>query len=338
MKTGRILAICGMTAAMSIFSIMAAAADYEDTVEKTFQVREGGTLTVASDVGGITVTTGGGNTVHVSIIREIDPPGSRDIDDILDDFDIRMEQRGNDVDVEIESNWRWNGGGFFNFFSGRGGRMNIQIEVSVPETYNVDLQTSGGGIRVDDLNGSVDCNTSGGGIRLGMIDGPVRAKTSGGGINVDGTTDDADLHTSGGGITIGDADGNVVANTSGGGIKVGRAMGNVKVHTSGGGITVEEVTGSIDASTSGGPVTAYISGQPKGDCRLTTSGGGVTVNINKDTGFHIDAHTSGGSIRASGLTVTLDEKDDDTLIADMNGGGPDLYLRSSGGGIRISPR
>jgi hypothetical protein len=50
----------------------------------------------------------------------------------------------------------------------------------------------------------------------------------------------------------------------------------------------------------------------------------------------IDAHASGGGVN-SDVPVTIQGKvESDSLRGDMNGGGPLLRLRSSGGGVRIS--
>lgn len=308
------------------------AADYDDTVEKSFSVRAGGTLFVTADLGAIEIVSGSSNRVEVSIRREID---SRNYEDILDDMDISMRESGGDVTVELE--YDRSAGGFFRSFSD-GYRINILFRVIVPEKYNVELKTSGGGISVDTLKGSADCRTSGGSIKLQRVDGPVIAKTSGGSIRLESSSGDAELNTSGGSITVGDVSGDVTAHTSGGGITIERVLGTVDAHTSGGGVTVNEVGGTVNASTSGGSVTANISKQPKGDCRLTTSGGSVTVYLNTENRFNINAQTSGGGVSADGMTLQLNQMDKNRLVATMNGGGPELYLRSSGGGIHIRKR
>ena len=331
----KITAISCMAALALMIPAAVMAADYEDTVEKSFKVRNGGTLEVSSDIGSIRVRTGDTDTAEITVLREFDTPRNVTVDDILEDFDITMEQRGNNVIVEVESNWDWG------WNRGRNnGRLNVEIEVSIPEIFNVDLETAGGSITVGDLDGEVECNTAGGSISLGVIDGIVKAETAGGSISVESTSADAELRTAGGGITIGDAGGDVNANTAGGSINVGRAEGDVNVHTAGGSITVREVTGIIDASTSGGSVTAYISGQPSGDCKMTTSGGSVKVYVNPEARLSIDAQTTGrgGRIRASGIPVQLGDRDTRALVADMNGGGPELYLRTSGGDVRIDAK
>ena len=100
-------------------------------------------------------------------------------------------------------------------------------------------------------------------------------------------------------------------------------------------ITVEEVMGTINAHTSGGSVKAHISRQPDSDCRLTTSGGSITVYLERDISVNLDASTSGGSVYTD-FPVTIRGKiNPRKLNAKINGGGPLLYLHTSGGSIHI---
>jgi hypothetical protein len=62
----------------------------------------------------------------------------------------------------------------------------------------------------------------------------------------------------------------------------------------------------------------------------------VRAEIDPGARVSIDAHASGGSVNAD-VPVTIQGKiENDSLRGEMNGGGPVLRLRSSGGGVRIS--
>ena len=101
---------------------------------------------------------------------------------------------------------------------------------------------------------------------------------------------------------------------------------------------MNEVMGKIRADTSGGSVKAYISQQPKGDCQLKTSGGSITVYLAEDVAVNVDAGTSGGSIHTD-FPVTIQGKiSKRELKAQINGGGPELYLHTSGGSIYIKKK
>jgi hypothetical protein len=315
---------------ISLVLLTTLAFGFTDTVTKEFEVSEGGTLLLESDLGSVDVKSSGSGLVKIVITRKIKNAGDDDAQNILERLDMHFNQSGNNVNVDV--NYDKPMGGFFDF--GRQ-QLNLHFEITVPKVYNVDLKTAGGSISVDDLQGSVRTKTSGGSITLGRITGPVWANTSGGSISLTSSKGDADLKTSGGGLTIGNVEGNIDGHTSGGSITVEEARGNVDVSTSGGSIKVQEVAGDLSASTSGGSISAYISKQPQSDCRLSTSGGGINVHLVKGVNLNVDASTSGGHV-STDFPVTVQGKlEKSKLQGKINNGGPELHLRTSGGSINI---
>jgi DUF4097 and DUF4098 domain-containing protein YvlB len=211
----------------------------------------------------------------------------------------------------------------------------VEYRVTVPEKFNADIDTWIGSIAVSNLRGEVTAHTSGGPLSFDGIGGPVNGRTSGGPITLTGGKSSATVHTSGGPIKIKDVAGDVDAVTSGGPISIEGNLGRVRAHTSGGPIWIKGASGAIDASTSGGGVTASLLGQPKEDCRLSTSGGGINVTLSRNAHVDLDASTSGGRVWTDFSVPYSDEKHQSELHAQLNGGGPRLYLHTSGGGISV---
>jgi len=181
----------------------------------------------------------------------------------------------------------------------------------------------------------VNASTSGGPLNFDGIEGSVHGHTSGGGITLVGGKGIADVHTSGGPIWIKKVAGDVEATTSGGGISIEGNLGRVRARTSGGPIWIKDASGAIDAATSGGGVSASLIGQPKEDCRLSTSGGGIDVALGNNVHVDLDASTSGGRVWTDFSVPYRDERHSSELHAALNGGGPRLYLHTSGGGITV---
>ncbi|MDZ7370764.1 MAG: DUF4097 domain-containing protein [candidate division KSB1 bacterium] len=299
-------------------------------VAKSFQVSSKGTLTVETVLGSIEIIPGDQDALRIEIRRKPSPLSDKEAQRLFDELMIRFEQRGNDVFVFIEHEKQ---GDWFHRM--RHWRLQLQIIAYVPREYNLDLVTAGGSISVSDLNGEVKARTSGGSLTFGNINGPITGRTSGGSISLESCMGAVDVRTSGGSIRIGRVEGTVEAHTSGGSLKIVKAAGKVNASTSGGSITVEEAAGSITASTSGGSITAKITAQPADDCRLTTSGGTISVYIAPELKFSLDAKTSGGKVTTEFPVLIQGEIDRTHLVADVNGGGPLLYLRTSGGNIHI---
>ena len=295
-------------------------------LERTFSVKSGGTLKLDSDVGSIEVESTNREEVKVIVMREFKGWDDDDIEDFLDDFMIDFEHSAADVEVtaRLKSRWKnsWN-------------HVRIRFLVEVPKKYNVDLKTSGGSISVEDLEGEVEAYTSGGSLNFGNIRGEVNGQTSGGSISLQGSEGNAYIRTSGGSISVGEVNGDVDAHTSGGSISIEQADGEVSVKTSGGSIYVEEVMGPLNASTSGGSVTAYIAKQPESDCRLKTSGGSIKVYLPKSAAVYVDAKTSWGKVECDFDVLVRGSQEKNQLRGEINGGGPELHLRTSGSNIYI---
>jgi len=327
-------------------------ADTEDQVRRSIPVNSSGRMVLTADWGAIRVQSNATRSAEVEVYFRGNPRSRAEFDRMMRDFSLDVSQVGTDIRVSGRFKDGWKPGAFGSSFWGwlsHGGSIcrddrcleyawlrQVEYRVSVPRAFSVDLSTSGGSIAVGDLKGEVTARTSGGELNFGRIDGPVRGNTSGGSISLEGSRGKAVLRTSGGGIRVDDVAGEVDASTSGGSVQVNRATGRVSAHTSGGSITIREATGAVDASTSGGSVSARLSAQPQEASRLSTSGGSINVELAASVHVDVDASTSGGSVSSDFPVPT--SRDHQNLRTAINGGGPLLQLRTSGGGISIQKR
>ncbi|HYK01176.1 MAG TPA: hypothetical protein VE974_05425 [Thermoanaerobaculia bacterium] len=297
----------------------------DDVIRRGFKVSEGGTLHLNADVGSIKVVSGG-TGVAVEITRKAD--GRRGAERLAE-HKIEFRQNGNDVVIEDDlsdgDKWRWSWSNDYE----------VQWNIRVPARYNLDLHTSGGSIELADIGGTVDADTSGGSISTGRLAGDSKLNTSGGSIRIGGGNGTIDARTSGGSIDIGETTGRVEARSSGGSIKIGRSGGEVIAKTSGGGIRIEGAAGAVDADTSGGSIHASLTRQPTANSSLTTSGGSVTIILGRGIGADLDAKASGGSVSSDVPITVQGTMDEDELRGKINGGGPKLVVRASGGGVRV---
>lgn len=146
-----------------------------DTINKKFDVKYGGKLTLVSDKGSIEISTTSSEIVEVTVYKEIRHGDEED----LEDFDVRFNHQNGDVEVIGEFT---NGGS--SFWGNRHNKVNIKYVITVPNKYNIDAKTSGGSIELEDITGDVNCKTSGGSLRFGDVRGEVFGNTSGGSITL----------------------------------------------------------------------------------------------------------------------------------------------------------
>jgi DUF4097 and DUF4098 domain-containing protein YvlB len=284
------------------------------TVDKTFTVQPGGNLKAVTQGGDITIQTADTPEVRIHVKQVIRASSEKEADEILEKLSLTMEQTGNDVTAEAKYESRPMG-----FHFGSWPPVSVSFEVTVPRNFNLNLNTSGGDITAASVQGNVRARTSGGNLKFDRVDGEI------------------DAHTSGGDIVLKESTARAKLGTSGGNIEVDRAGGPTEVSTSGGDITINAVAQLISATTSGGNVRATLTEPLKQDAVLSTSGGDVRVRIVKGAGFELDASTSGGAVQAEGLTITIAKGGvgKSRLVGSVNGGGPRLKLRSSGGDIAV---
>jgi hypothetical protein len=306
-----------LTASLLAIIPLSAHAKIERVVEKSFQVQPGGLLTVETQGGNVRVETSNDLTVKVVAKQIIKADSEDEADKILEKLSLDIEQRADGVAAVSKYERKPSG-----FHWGSWPPVQVNFVVTVPSRYNVNLKTSGGDIRVENLDGKAYARTSGGNVELGKVTG------------------DVDAGTSGGNVRLQEGLGSVKLNTSGGNVSVDRAIGETELDTSGGDITIGTVENTLHASTSGGNVTAGIVGALKGDCSLDTSGGNVRAKVSRDAAFNLDASTSGGDVKAEGLTITIEKGGvgRSRLAGKVNGGGPLLKMRSSGGDIIVETK
>jgi hypothetical protein len=323
------------------------AVDSDDQVRRTLRVSAATRLTMNAEFGSISIQPGGGKLVEVEAYFRGIPPSRGEFDRMLRDFSLDVTEQGSEVRVNATFQGGWKPMSFPILFGGhpicRNGQCleysawlrEVEYSIKVPIQFSVDVATSGGPISVDGLKGEVNAHTSGGSLHFNHIESPVTGRTSGGSITLAGVKGRTVVHTSGGSIHVSDVAGDVDASTSGGSISVDRVSGSIRAHTSGGWISLGGATGAIDASTSGGSVTASLLTQPQQECRLSTSGGSIRVSLPKDAHLNLDASTSGGRVSTDFGEPSMSDRHHRALRVPLNGGGPLLYLHTSGGGISV---
>jgi len=171
------------------------------------------------------------------------------------------------------------------------------IEVMVPKRFDINVRTAGGSVRLSDTIGPATLTTSGGEIVAKNVNGNIQARTSGGGIFTD---------------TI---------------------RGDVDANTSGGDIRLLAVDGKIRGRTSGGSVHCSLVGPNRG-ILATTSGGSIELTVPIATTANIEATTSGGEF-SSDLPLTISRQGEGHVRGALNGGGQQIEMRTSGGGISL---
>jgi DUF4097 and DUF4098 domain-containing protein YvlB len=242
---------------------------------------------VVTSAGGIHVSGEAGQQPRIEVYIQGNNNHDLSKDEIKkrldEDYDMSITVNNHELQAIVKNkheNMDWNS------------TLSISFKIYVPQQVATDLQTSGGGIHLDNLKGKEEFTTSGGGLDINTVTGNIHGRTSGGGIDVRNSGDDIDLQTSGGGITAEKCNGTISLRTSGGGLQLDDLKGTIHATTSGGGIRGGNIEGELITATSGGGIDLRNM-----NCSLDahSSAGSVNVQI-KQVGKYLKLGTSAGNI------------------------------------------
>lgn len=237
---------------------------------------------------------------------------------LADDYDMIISTANNQLEVTAKSkrsiNWKR--------------QLSVSYKIYVPRNVSSDLSTSGGSIKLSNLNGDQRFRTSGGSLQIVDIRGNIEGKTSGGSISADKCTGgEISLATSGGSLKLNNLKGIIQANTSGGSIRGSNIAGELKTHTSGGSVHLDGLSCSLETSTSGGSMNISLL-NPGKYVSVSTSGG--SVNMSMPGGRGMNLKISGQSVRVNPLRNFNGTTDKRSINGTVNGGGIPVSVSGSG--------
>ena len=213
--------------------------------------------------------------------------------------------------------------------------------------------TAGGHIIAGKVSGDASLRSGGGHIRAGQIDGRADLQTDGGNIAVKKAGGFVNVRTGGGQIDFGEVRGSVHAQTGGGGIRVIYVSGPMEVVSNGGSICLTKVAGAVQAATAEGTITAWInpdasatgaSVKLSGASQLASGNGDIAVFLPRNLAANIEAIVTAGDashIKAdpamhlsmeAGQSVGAESV---RALAMLNGGGAPLRLKTASGIIHL---
>ena len=286
------------------------AAEQHETITREFIVNGPGMLVVDSDSGSIEVEGTSGSKVNILLEIDWRTADAGKIEKAKNDMHLDFNSEDNQVMATLDYE---KSGGWFS-----GSKMpKLKWVIQVPNQFSTDLNTGGGSIEIQGLEGVIEGRTSGGHIKVAEVKGEVSVRTSGGHISCHEIEGNMELRTSGGAIQVSESDGQVMARTSGGHIELAT------------------VRGLVDARTSGGHIDATLIGPLVGDCVLRTSGGGINIVLDDAVEADLYASTSAGRVNTN-VPILLDgDVKSNRVVGQIGEGGHSLQLQTSAGSIQI---
>jgi DUF4097 and DUF4098 domain-containing protein YvlB len=253
---------------------------WEERAECSAPVREGGRLVVRAEFGSLDVKPGANDRLACQVRLRAYTTDEAEAKRYLKNYELSLRQ--------LESGTYLTG----KFLQPHHGRMSLGAEfgITVPLRFSLDLETKGGEIKVEKLEGTLQASTAGGDVRTGDVTGSVRAETAGGDIRLGNIGAPVEARTAGGTIRVGDVKGDATLQTSGGEIVAGLVQGSLRAETAGGDLILRGASGPVEARTAGGQIQV---GQSGGNVIARTAGGSIRLQGARG---RVEVRTAGGSI------------------------------------------
>lgn len=335
-----------------VFVAQARQISVDSSFEKTVNAKSGEVLTLDLKTGG-NVTVRGWDAEQVRVRGRLSGEDWRD------------------TRVSLE---RWAGGvRLYSDFDGTSDRRSTRhsFEIWVPRKMNVDLQSSGGSLAINDLTGEFRGHTGGGSMLIEGASGSARLSTGGGNVRVTNSALEGSVSTGGGEVIIANVTGGLRASsgsgpvihmpgTIDGGSTIVGGVGNATTATisgSGGSAVTVTSAGSAggygrDGGFGGGPgTTTSISGGVSGGFgggvgrTISTSGdaygtrsstvtsSGVTTNVSSYENLRTFGSTSGYAMSKAGGSIEVSEAPNG---AQLRTGGGHVWVGSANGSLSVS--
>lgn len=128
-----------------------------------------------------------------------------------------------------------------------------------------------------------------------------------------------------------------LSNTNGA-IDVRAITGDLNLSTTNGRIHGSDLAGASRVDTTNGEVDLDYVTMPGGGITADTTNGAVVIRLPADAKAAIEARVTNGGIDADGLNLQVSEKSRRRLSGTLNGGGPEVRVETTNGGVRIRPR
>lgn len=126
--------------------------------------------------------------------------------------------------------------------------------------------------------------------------------------------------------------------TVNGEIEIAGMAGEIRLRSTNGGISVFDSAGSVNASTTNGGIRVELNEVSSEGMEFGTTNGSIRVDLPSSVRASLRARTTNGTIDTDFPVSVRGTLRRNRLEGDINGGGPQLDLRTTNGSIRIRER
>lgn len=174
-----------LAAMLLAVSTAASAASLTETVDRTFNVRPGASVTLKNVNGRITVKAWDQPRVKVVAVKEVDADRD-DLKNAMKELRVEFVERDGGLSINTRyPNEDRKAASIFDWMFGDRIQAEVQYDLMVPRTMNVDVTNTNGSIRLSDVTGRHELDTTNGKIEVSRCGGSLDASTTNGSITAE---------------------------------------------------------------------------------------------------------------------------------------------------------
>lgn len=253
--------------------------------------------------------------IEVVVIQSAEVETEAAMDSRLEPLTLKMSQQGGVVALSARYakpvSWSWKSWP----------PVNLAYEIKVPRRCDVQVTTHDGSILLGALEGRVVLENDSGSIFTGEIQGAVTARSNTGDVAITAASGPIDVSTLVGRIVV------------------GRAGDRTKLSSQGGYIELQRARGEVVIRGDGSDAKVGFASPLKHPSDIKLSGGELALVLDRDSACTLNVHASMfGKVVVRGelpLKITAGGDGRSSLEAMVNGGGPVITARVSGGSVVV---
>jgi DUF4097 and DUF4098 domain-containing protein YvlB len=196
----------------------------------------------------------------------------------------RVEQRGDDILVEIRGSRRF----------GRGAE--ILIEVACPEDSSVHARTGSADVEGRGRFGSAEVETGSGDVQFGELSGDAKINAASGDVQISQVGGEVRINTASGDIQVASIGGEAKVNSASGDVMINKAGGRFEANSASGDVLVREASSSVGVNTASGD--QMIGAVVQGRVDLKSASGDLKIGIREGSTLWVDARSRSGDVRS----------------------------------------
>lgn len=299
----------------------------EVMIDKTFPVRPGERLVVDNAHSDVFIENGAGSEARVRVVlsgRVTDRSRA-----FFEHLNFQVEKSGNELVVATRPRGR---------FRGSSGRASINVFIEIPSTFDADLTTRHGDVKVEDLKGNLTFDIAHGDLEAGLMSGGSLQMTAAhGDVELGDVANEKSLFR----LQHGDL---AVREITGMEVQIDIQHGDAYVRdltasklaatTAHGDIEIERLDARPEISTMHGDIEVHLANARGGS--FSARHGDIDLEVGASSG--LDVMLTGPDLDIDSAYSFDGRNEKGRIDGQINGGGPELVARTEHGHIRLHSR